>query len=75
MHYIFYTGKVRKTAYKVVSSEGWIGKQKTVTLVKTAVISSDNNMNLQAEKRKGQMKHNEAIKNKENVKFMTYFNN
>lgn len=39
-----------------------------------AVISPDDNMKLQAERRKGQMKHDEAIMNKErmSVKFIFY---
>lgn len=58
---------------KVVSSETWNGKLKTVTLEEMDVISSQDKLNLQAERREGQMKPDQAIKNKEmSVKFMTY---
>lgn len=46
----------------VASGKRWNGKQKTTILEETAAFSPDDNMSLQAERRKGQMKHNQAIK-------------
>lgn len=75
-HMHFTQKKISKALHcEVASSEGWDGEQETIPLVQTAALPPGDNMRLQDERRKGQMKHEEAIKNRECQSNLLYFDN